>query len=49
MKHRLSAMGVLPDEEILVLSNENGGQVVLNVKNSRVVIGRGMARKLLVY
>lgn len=49
LKQRLSAMGVLPDEEILVLSNENAGQIVLNVKNSRVVIGRGMARKMLVY
>lgn len=49
LKQRLAAMGVLPDEEILVLINENCGQVVLNVKNSRVVIGRGMARKLLVY
>ena len=49
VKHRLAAMGVLPDEEILVLINEHCGQVVLNVKNSRVVVGRGMARKLLVY
>jgi len=49
LKQRLSAMGVLPDEEIFVLSNENAGQIVLNVKDSRVVIGRGMARKLLVY
>ena len=49
LKQRLAAMGVLPDAEIFVLSNEKCGQIALNVKGARVVIGRGMARKLLVY
>jgi Fe2+ transport system protein FeoA len=42
-------MGFLSDNEILVLSNENGGQIVLSVKDSKVVIGGGMAGKLMVY
>ena len=48
LKQRLAEMGLFPDCRLLVMMNENGGQVIVNVKNSKVVLGRGMSNKIMV-
>jgi Fe2+ transport system protein FeoA len=48
LKHRLAAMGLLSNTKIKVLRNEGKGQLVINVKGSKVVLGRGMAEKIMV-
>ena len=49
LKQRLAAMGILPNVEISVLRNEMHGEVVVNVKDSKVVLGRGMCNKVMVH
>ena len=48
LNSRLAAMGLLPNEEITVVSNGHPGPFVINVKGSRMVLGRGMADKIMV-
>lgn len=48
LKQRLAAMGVLPDSELIVIRSISKGQVIIKVKESRVVLGRGMANKIFV-
>lgn len=45
---RLIAMGLVPNVEITVVSNNHPGPFVIMVKNSRMVLGRGMAHKIMV-
>ena len=45
---RLSAMGLIPGMEIEVLQNSLHGPFLIAVKGSRVMLGRGMARKIVV-
>jgi ferrous iron transport protein A len=45
---RLAAMGLLPGVEVEVVSKDPGGPFILEVKGSRLVIGRGMALKIVV-
>ena len=48
LNSRLSAMGLVPNVEITVVSNGHPGPFVIAVKSSRVVLGRGMAQKIMV-
>ena len=48
LKHRLAVMGLLPDTEIRVIRNEGRGQLIVSVKNTKVVLGRGMSDKMMV-
>lgn len=48
LKNRLAAMGFLADEPIEVIRNDHRGQVIIAVKNSKVVLGRGMSHKIFV-
>jgi ferrous iron transport protein A len=48
LKNRLTAMGFLIDEPIEVIRNDHRGQVIIAVKNSKVVLGRGMSHKIFV-
>jgi ferrous iron transport protein A len=48
LKSRLTAMGLLPDEEVTVVSNGQPGPIVIGVKDSKVMLGRGMADKIMV-
>lgn len=48
LKHRLAAMGLLANTKIKVLRNEGKGQLIVNVKGSKVVLGRGMSEKIMV-
>lgn len=48
LKHRLAAMGLLSNTKIKVLRNEGRGQLIVNVKGTKVVLGRGMSEKIIV-
>ena len=48
LKNRLAAMGLLVNEEISVVRNDHAGQIIINVKNSKVILGRGMSHKIMV-
>lgn len=43
---RLAAMGLVPGETIEVLRNDFHGQLIVQVKNTKIVLGRGMSEKL---
>jgi ferrous iron transport protein A len=45
---RLAAMGLVPGVEIEVLRNSLHGPFLIAVKGSRIMIGRGMAQKIVV-
>ena len=44
----LAAMGLVPGVEIEVLRNSMRGPFLVEVKGSRIMLGRGMARKIIV-
>ena len=48
LKNRLAAMGLLADVEIRVVRNDGAGQIIISVKNSKVILGRGMSHKVFV-
>ncbi len=48
LNSRLIAMGLVPNVEITVISNNHPGPFVILVKRSKVVLGRGMAQKIMV-
>ena len=48
LNSRLAAMGLLPNVEIIVISNGHPGPFVISVKGSRMMLGRGMADKIMV-
>ena len=48
LNNRLAAMGLLADVQIRVIRNDGAGQIIINVKNSKVILGRGMSHKVFV-
>jgi len=48
LNSRLIAMGLVPNVEITVVSNNHPGPFVIMVKSSKVMLGRGMAQKIMV-
>ncbi len=48
LKSRLTAMGLIPSVQILVINNSHPGPFVISVKGSRLMLGRGMAQKIMV-
>lgn len=48
LNSRLASMGFVPDVEITVVSNGHPGPFVIIVKDVKMVLGRGVARKVLV-
>lgn len=48
LKSRLTAMGLLPDVEITVISHGRPGPFVISVKDSKVMLGKGMADKIII-
>jgi ferrous iron transport protein A len=46
LRGRLSAMGMVPGCEIEVLRNSGHGPFIVAVRDTRVVLGRGMAMKI---
>lgn len=49
LRRRLLAMGLVPGESIRIVRAESSGPIIVSVKDSRVMLGRGMARKIMVY
>ena len=45
---RLAALGILPGELVEIKQRDNGGPVLLDVKGTRVALGRGISCKVLV-
>ncbi len=48
LNSRLASMGLVPNVKIKVVSNSQPGPFVISVKNSKVMLGRGMAHKIMV-
>ncbi len=48
LNSRLAAMGLVANTELTVLSNSHPGPFVVTVKESKVMLGRGMAHKIMV-
>jgi len=45
---RLASMGILPGAEIRMVRGGFGGPVIVEVRGSRVLVGRGMAHRVMV-
>lgn len=48
LKKRLADMGLVRDTEIVVINNSHPGPFVISVKNCRLILGKGMAHKIMV-
>ena len=48
LKNRLASMGVLTHSVLRILRNEGAGQLIVAIKNSKVVLGRGASGKIMV-
>ena len=48
LQARLASMGLIPGVEIRVMQNQPVGPFVIAFKGSRILLGRGMARKIYV-
>ncbi len=46
--HRLASMGILPGAAVSLVRGGPGGPVIVQVCGSRVIIGRGMAHRIMV-
>lgn len=45
---RLASLGLIPGAEVEVMSNLSKGPVIVLLGESRIMLGRGMAEKILV-
>ena len=48
LNNRLASMGLLPNVEITVIKDDHRGPFVISVKDSKMMLGRGMAHKIVV-
>jgi Fe2+ transport system protein FeoA len=48
LNSRLASMGLLPDVEITVVRNDRRGPSVITVKDSKIILGRGVTHKIMV-
>jgi Fe2+ transport system protein FeoA len=48
LNSRLVSMGLIPNVEITVVNNDHPGPFVISVRNSRMMLGRGVAHKIIV-
>jgi ferrous iron transport protein A len=48
LKRRLCDMGLYDKSKVLMVKNDISGPVIINVKDSKLVIGRGQANKIFV-
>ncbi len=42
VQKRLNALGLTPGTEVMIVSQNSGGPIILAVKDSRLAIGRGL-------
>jgi ferrous iron transport protein A len=48
LRSRLTTMGLLPKTRIKVVRNGKSGPFVINVKNAKMALGRGIVDKIMV-
>jgi len=48
LRSRLAALGLVPGTEVEVINNSSRGPFIVAIKESRVMLGRGMAQKIMV-
>ncbi len=48
LNSRLVSMGLVPNVEITVVNNDHPGPFVISVRNSKMMLGRGIAHKIMV-
>jgi len=48
LQRRLSDMGLTPGIQIRVMNSQMSGPVIIDLRGSRVAVGRGVAQKVLV-
>ena len=48
LTHRLASLGLVQGVEIIVLQNSLNGPFLISLKDTRIVLGRGMANKIMV-
>ena len=48
LNSRLASMGLVPNVEITVVSNGHPGPFVISVKDSKMMLGRGMVHKIMI-
>ncbi len=48
LQRRLADMGLLPGVQIRVINNQMPGPLIIDLRGSRLVLGHGMAHKILV-
>jgi len=48
LRARLAAMGLIPGERLEVVRNSLRGPLIIVVKGSRVMLGRGMTHRIMV-
>ncbi len=48
LTHRLTELGLTPGVRLSVIQ-DNGGPIMISVRDSRIAIGREMAKKILVH
>lgn len=49
LKGRLTSMGLLPNVNVDVVSDGSRGPFVISVKDSKMMLGRGVANKIMVW
>lgn len=48
LNSRLASMGLVPNVEITVVNNGHPGPFVISVKDSKMMLGRGVVHKIMV-
>jgi Fe2+ transport system protein FeoA len=48
LNSRLASMGLVPNVQITVLNSDRPGPFVIAVRGSKMMLGRGMAHKIMV-
>ncbi|HUW84508.1 MAG TPA: FeoA family protein [Phycisphaerae bacterium] len=48
LKARLAEMGLVPGVELEVINRNSAGPLIVVVKQSRIMLGRGMAHRIVV-
>ena len=49
LNNRLASMGLVPDVKITIVNNSHPGPFVISVRGSKMMLGRGMAHKIMVF
>lgn len=48
LRSHLAALGLIANVPIHIIRNSRSGQIILSVRNSKIVLGRGISHKILV-